>query len=489
MKGFYMSRKKTFDRLRNLGYDRAENYGIQIQYKTIRRDDFKGKSLNHTIMEHVILDNCDFEETCATGSIFRHCKFINCNINQADFEFCEFYDCEFDGRNPVNCSFNNSSFFNTVFRNVMFRGCTFTGGLFHECYWNKGNIINSTLEGANFRKCTFQEMDLRYLNMDYIELEDPKMQDVILPLDQVPFIFGALQYLIHTNDSVKISKNENGSITMSRYFNEIIPLLCEHFSNTEQYFPLANIYLALGNKDEGFEATKKGLISAMAIRDFRMIKYFCKLIAYSKIFKPGALHNLYNNYICRLFPDNEAGLAMPNYSRQLLEIKELLFSSPNKSSFHIALKTDIRLSDNHKLGKLFESIFSIGKQHGTFQGNDIKAVLQQNSPLIITIYVTGDELQLASLLVAYLSLAGISVNELQSLPGISKYYKMLPEQSGHARELEALAHVQRQELQNIAVNVSLIEYYIENFQWYTNRNEPIYYFNSKVASRTNALMG
>lgn len=482
-----MSRESAFDRLRSLGYDRAENYGSQIQYKTIHRDNYKAKNLNHTVMEFVTLDNCDFSEACATGSIFRHCKFIDCNIDQADFEFCEFYDCEFIAKSPINCSFNNSGFSNTVFTDIKFQGCTFTGCVLQECYFDRGNIVNSTLEGAIFRQCTFQKMDLRYLNMDYTEFEDPKMLDVVLPLDQIPFIFGVLQYLNYTSDPVKISKKETRTITVNRYLTEIIPLLCEHFTNTEQYFPLANIYYALGKNEEGLEATKKGLIASMAIRDFRMLKYFCKLIAYSKVFKPGVLHDLYNNYICRLLPQNEAGVVMPNYSRQLFEIKELLFSSPNKASFRISLKTDIRLSDNQKLGKLFESIFSIGKQYGEFRGNDIKAVLQQNSPLIITIHVTGDELQLASLLVAYLSLAGISEDEIQTFPGVSKYYLTLPSQIEHAQELENLAHVQRKELQNIAVSVSLIEYYMENFRLFTTQNEPTYYFNSRTIKRTNAL--
>lgn len=209
-----MSSEKAFDRLRSLGYDRADNYGSQIQHRTINRDNYKAKNLNHTIMEFVTLDNCDFSEACATGSIFRHCKFIDCNIDQTDLEFCEFYDCEFLAKHPINCSFNNSGFYNTVFTDIKFLGCTFTGCVFQECYWDRGNIVNSTLEGAIFRQCTFQKMDLRYLNMDYTEFESPKMLDVILPLDQIPFVFGGMQYLKNTNDSIKVSKKETNTITV-----------------------------------------------------------------------------------------------------------------------------------------------------------------------------------------------------------------------------------------------------------------------------------
>ena len=166
----------------------------------------------------------------------------------------------------------------------------------------------------------------------------------------------------------------------------------------------------------------------------------------------------------------------------------MLFSSSNKAAFRISLKTDIRLSDNQKLGKLFESIFFIGKQHGAFGENDIKAVLQQNSPLIITICVSGDERQLASLMVAYLSLAGIPTNEIQLLPGISNFNLMLPKQSEYEQDMENLAHIQRRELHSIKVQVSLIEYYIENFRLFTNQNEPIYYFNSDATEHTNALI-
>lgn len=483
-----MPREKSFDRLCNLGYSRAENYGVQIQHKTVCKDNFYEKNLNHTIMEFVTLQECIFDEACATGSIFRHCKFINCAMEQADFEYCEFYDCEIVSKSPVNCSFNNSSFFNTVFTEIIFRGCTFTGCLFHKCYWDGGNILNSTLEGAIFRQCNFHGLDLRQLNMDYIEFDNPQMQNVVLPLDQIPFIFGALQYLINTNDSVKISKKETGTMTVKRYITEIIPLLCTHFDNTEQYFPLANIYYALGKSEKGLDATKKGLIAAMAIRDFRMLKHFCKLIAYSKLFEPGALHDLYNNYICRLLPQNEDGIVMPAYSRQLLEIKELLFSTQNKASFRISLKTDIRFSENQKLGKLFESIFAIGKQYGAFHGNDIKAVLQQNSPLIITIFVTGEELQLIALLAAYLSLSGISPEKIQVMPGISDCYLALSENSRYTQELECLAQIQRQELHNTSVNVTLIEYYIENFHQSISVNEPIYYFNSNVPVQPTALI-
>ena len=482
-----MAKDEVFSKLKRFGYARAENYGQQIQHKAIPTQDFRGKSLNHTILEFVTIKDKDFTEACATGSIFRNCTFVDCILDQADFEFCEFYDCDFSGNSPINCSFNNSSFFYTTFHDIVFRGCTFTSCVFHACYWDGGNIVNSTLEGALFRQCRFQGMDLRQLNMDFVEFEEVTLQDVILPLDQIPFIFGALQYLLSTDNNVKISKKDTETITVQKYIKEIIPLLCSHFCNTEQYFPLANIYYALGKYDEGLDATKKGLMAAMSLKDFRMLKYFCKLIAYSKVFKPGVLHDLYNNYICRLLPQNKDGIVIPNYARQLLEIKELLFNTSNTPSFRISLKTNIGLSDNQKLGKLLESIFAVGKQHDTFCANDIKVVLQQNSPLIITLCVTGEDLALTSLLMAYLSLAGISLEQISAMPSYPKQTFLLPEHSRCMQELNRMAETYRQELRKISVYVSLIEYYIENLAVCEANNGPLYFFNAAENIRINSL--
>ncbi|MBQ9647768.1 MAG: pentapeptide repeat-containing protein, partial [Oscillospiraceae bacterium] len=199
-------KSKTYERLRSLGYDRAENSENQVQHKTLRAENYASMMLNHMIMDHVTMENCDFTEACATGSIFRHCKFKNCELNQSDFEFCEFYNCEFESKTPILCSFNNSSFSNTDFHNIIFRNCTLTGALFTRCCWDGGKIWNSTLEGAKFRQCTFLKIDFRGLNMDYIELEKPYMDNVVLPLDQIPFMFGCLKYLRVTTDTVKISK-------------------------------------------------------------------------------------------------------------------------------------------------------------------------------------------------------------------------------------------------------------------------------------------
>lgn len=483
-----MQKKDVLQRLCDLGYARAENSIEAIPGKTFYRENYRAKMLNHPIMEHIKFLECNFDEANVTGSIFRHCKFINCSLDQADFEFCEFYGCTFESNAPIVSSFNESSFVETEFLQVHLHSCTFTGVFFQSCIFDGVRITVSTMENSLFRQCSFHNMDLRLLNMDYIELDHPHMENVILPLDQIPFIFGALQYLKDTKDSVKISKGESGSMTPAAFFKNVIPLLCIHFSRSEQYFPLANIFYSLDEKEKGYKAITDGLIFFISLRDFRMLKHFCKLIAYTGAFRPHTLHNLYHNYICRLYPQDAVGVDVPNYARHIVEIKALLFSSTQRASFHLTLGTNIRSFENWKLGKALESLFSLARHRGEFHENDIEMVLRQNSPLQITVQLSGNEIQLLELLTAYLSLAGIADEDAQELPVIAQYRRMLPACMDRNQSLGAIVRTYQQELEKLDIKMVMLEYYVENFRQFSGGNGSAYFFNSSAIPSGNTQL-
>lgn len=482
-----MREKNVIYQLNKLGYTRTENHIESIPGKTLRKENYRAKMLNHTIMEHIRFVECDFTEASVTGSIFRHCKFINCDFYQADFEYCEFYGCTFESNIPIMSSFNASSFVETEFLQIHFRSCTFTGAFFYECLLDKVQIELSTMENALLRQCRFSNINFCQLNMDYIEFDRPQMENVILSINQIPFIFGVLQYLRHTADPVKVSKAGSGSMTAAAFFKNVVPLLCSHFNKTEQFFPLANIYYSLGENEKGYKAITKGLVAAISIRDFRMIKHFCKLIASTGAFQPSALHNLYHNYICRLYPQNGIGADIPNYARHILDIKALLFSTAQKASFHMTFRTNIELPENWKLKECIERVLSLPKCDGAFQDSDVEVVLRQNSPLQITVQLSGNEEQLAELLLAYLSLAGIEGESVYTLPVACQSYQMLTDGGKDTSKLKTMARTYREDLQKMDIQIILLEYYVENFRHYCDQNGPVYYFNSSAVQAVPVL--
>ena len=477
-----MTPNNVYKKLQALGYSRFEERNDLMQYgklvqRTKRGENYKGKSLNHTILVRITLQECNFEEACVTGSVFRSCKFTNCSFVQADFEFCEFYDCEFCTSDTLGASFNNSSFFNTKMRDIKFKSCTFTNTYFQNCLFDNAQIIVSTLEGALIKNSTFLNGDYRNANMDYIEIDMPQMNDVVLPMDTVPFMFGALQYLTRTTDRVYVSKGDSEKVSPYEFFEEMVPLLCAHFKKTEQYFPLANIYFALGDANKAHQAIVDGLVASMGMQDFRMLKYYCKLVAFSGAYQPCMLHSLYNDYICRLFHQNNMDPDAPNYSRYILDIKDILFSAARRPSIQMTMRSNISFEDNHKLGKLLEHIFSLGKMQGNFQGGDIKAVLQENSPLVITISISGEEQPLSSLLCAFLTMTGISIENQGQLPVVSQFDHSLLASAVCGCDLQAMAKTYRSDLIDHSICISMQEYYVDNFHLGTGNSESYYHFN------------
>lgn len=489
-----MSKKSVLEKLHEFGYARSEELISTVQHGEVppqatdlTDENFQGKILNHTIMEYVTLRGCNYNEACVTGSIFRNCKFINCSMDRADFEFCEFYQCEFQIEKIDGCSFNSSSFIDTSFDDTHFYYCTFTGTFFQRCLLNRVYIECSTLENALFKQCNFHHMDIRHLNMDYIDLEHPYMEEVVLPLSQISFIFGGPQYLKETTDTVFIAKGDHRRMTPATFFQNVVPLLCSHFTKTEQFFPLANLYFATGNYKEGICAVEKGIIASIAIRDFRMLKYFCKLAANSNTFSTSVLRDLYHNYICRLYPQNSAEVDIPNYARHIMEIKALLLGKTKNPAFSLSLQTDIDQGEHHKLGKFVDSLFAMAKCRSTFQRSDIEIALSYHSPLTVTIHASGAEDELAALLSAYLSLTGMTSTEMLELPVVSEYQRVCPKQTQYQRELQAIANSSHEKISELSIHIILLEYYVENFRSYPPSSETAYYFNSNAVSKRRAL--
>ena len=472
---------KTLNKLKNYGYSRQDKPIIEHENRTFCKKNFKEKLLNHSIMEHTPIKECNFDLAAITGSIYRHCTFIDNSFQETDFEFCEFMECKFWNKEPISCSYNNSNFINTDFYDIEFDSCTFTNAYFENCHFIGGRISFSTLENAIFKDCFFKDMDLRYLNMDYIELNDPHMENVVLPMAQIPFMYGGLQYLNNTKDSVKISKGKINSITPKEYFSNVIPLMEQHFAETKQYFPLANIHIALGRYDLALNALKEGLSISVENRDFRMLKYYCCLIAQSGCFKPGDLHMFYNN-ICRLSPQGKENLnEQRNFVRHIGEIKSILFSSNPLPNLNITFRTNIVSQNISELSKVLEALFTITKTNIGYGGNQIEMLVSENSPLIIELKINGTEKALIALLSAFIKLTNEEQNALISLPtgGLD---------SSFTNKLYVLTDEYCTKIKELSVSLCLLEYYLENFTEYSFNNKTCYYYNNFIENKAYASL-
>ncbi len=462
-------------KLKKYGYGRRDTMIVNHSNRIVNDKDYSEDNINHQICEYATIKDCIFDLASVTGSIYRDCTFENNTMKEADFEFCEFTNCSFFAKEPINSSFNNSNFINTNFYDIEFDSCTFTSAYFENCHFKEGAIRCSTLENAVFKNCHFEDIDLSLLNMDYVELDEPHMIGVKLAISQIPFIFGCLEYLLRTTDTVKILGAKNKVISITEYKDKVIPLLVQHFIETEQYFPLANIQLAIKNYDSAKESIKTGISISVEARDFRMLKYYCHLIVKSGYYKPDTLHMLYRN-ICKMCPQGEGSyIEQRNFTRHIAEIKTTLFGQNPLPHLSATIRTDITSQKAGLLSKILEILFTISKVDVGYGINQTEILVSENSPLMVELNVYGSERALILLLSAILKISGVTENTHQHLLSIAEN---LPA----AMHMDKMVDKYVAQMKEIPVTLILSEYFFSNFKENMFDSIPCYYYNSQISA-------
>lgn len=397
--------EKDFDKLvmklRKLGYERDDEFNSTIEYDTILEADYNHKSLNNMVAISCKLVRVNFDYAAATGAIFKQCDFLSCKMYQPDFEFCNFEDCSIRTEEKIVSSFNNCNFINVIFDGVFFESCTFTGALFENCVFRNVTIKSSTLENALFENCVFESTNLRNINMDYVHMNNPHINGSVFPFSQIPYIFGFFQYLMSTNDLVLISSGKKQTISREKFLKDALPLLVNYWkeksiNRSEFYFPLSNFYIAQKDFPNAMTYLRAGLESAITTHDFRMIKFYCKLIAESNLFDYATLNRFYDMIKLLGSVSSNSKTELRSFMRNIGEIKSILFHSKKSPSLIIRFRTNLFVKESDKVGVILSKLFSIAKMD-IYNPNKVETVLSENSPLLISLEITGIETNILNL--------------------------------------------------------------------------------------------
>lgn len=472
----YLRRK-----LKKYGYTRKSTQLSMLSNKSIKKKNFKDKSLNHTNLTNSDIQNTNFDNAALTGSYFYKCNFADCKMNMTDFEYCEFYQCSLISRHTVICSFNESNFLDTEFKDINFSYCSFSGSLFENCTFNNVKIEFSTLENSVFRNCRFYNMDMQVLNFSFVEFEDPTMENVILPLEQIPHAIGILKYCMSKPDKVTLGSDTITNLSITDYIDKVLPLLEEEFQYTKEYFPLVNIYLAKLEYQKAFDTLYSGLEDSILKRDFRTLKFYCKLIVQSQRFSSKDLHGFYSA-ICRLSPHgNNNNSLMRSYIRNIAEIKNILFDSSRKSSMHITFLAEYASQSANRMGELLLQLLGLSRMENFQFPNTSSIKISKNSPLFISIDVNGCVENIAYLLPELLSLSNAHCNNYK--------FKLNPyafEEKVYSQH-KSLLDKYRMSCSEFGITLTIVEYYLENCEDILYGKENIYFYNSDMVKYYNLL--
>lgn len=434
--------------LNHLGIDMYDNPLIfkntpgGIYRGVYKSDSFKRSNLSDCHFVEAFFDDCSWTSSTFFHVSFKKTPFINSNASFCSFNECDFlFDTESSLPKIKTSNFSYANIFNTTFENVEIINSTFDNVYFYNTIFCNGKITQSTFENTIFENTSFYHMDMSNLNLDFAEFNHIKMEDVTLSFYQMPYIFGGLSYFLNTEDDVWVYGEEtrDKKISPSKY-RELLPDLISYYQYYQEYFPIANIYIATGNMEQALQAIYMGIENSAMRKDFRMLKFFCKLAAKSKKFPYELLQSIYD----RIYNLHQLKNMTPQENRiyfsQLGEIrKTLLFDDTDKVTMEICIKTNIETEQSEKTGVLIREIENAMSQF-TPVGVIYNLELKHHCPwdIIITIIAMEPVIRMASLSLQGFFSTAQSLTSL--LSDLSNVYKTLKDSFGnkdHQKQIKA----------------------------------------------------
>ena len=335
---------------------------------------YKGQSIKRSKFSQKRFNGSIFENSTAAGSNFTYCKFENCKFINANFQECTFKQCNISYNttdNPIiNSNFNRSLFSDgfsmkdVCFHHSILRQTAFVDGVMENM-----TFYSSTLEDTVFSNVIMKNVRFDDLNIDYSVFSNNYMDNVTLPFSQVCFSFGLLSYMMKSDGKIYITsaKNDTGRISKNEFLS-LLPYFEIYYLGTEDFFPLANIYLALERYDDAQKVILNGILSAITNFDFRQIKYLCKLVSIYPVFGFHQRKQIYDYINTHISFCNMDSCLLYNYNTYKNEISSFLLNN-NRTEIitsEIDIITQILPNESNKLGILLttlEDIIDTNKSH------------------------------------------------------------------------------------------------------------------------------
>lgn len=349
--------------------------------------DFTGMRIKNGDYTDCTFNGNNFQYSGAAGSHFRKCTFISCNINGSNMQFCDFSNSVFrDNTEETHLiqgtNFNQSCFYRTTFQNV----CVDNASICQSQFLGT-KIINSCFQHATLQDNIFRDTEIIHssfigCNLEYSDFINVKIFDSILPFHQIPYIYGGLQCISDSGNSVNVSSSmKNAELLSSDDYKKLLPAFIKYYEDECEYFPLANIALFFKDISAAKTYIKSGLKEYIRTREFRKLKSLCKLIVKNGNFNRNELLGFYFD-ILHYFNSIELS---PNehyqFGLNIDEIKRILFdvSYMERPHVEIILKTNLTIEEGEELTKII-SIIEDCLGYYNINDEEYNLELKHNSP-------------------------------------------------------------------------------------------------------------
>lgn len=376
--------------------------------------DYSTGRISHNYFSNCTFDHASLKRAAGTGSIFRNTDFLKTDLSHATFQSSTFETCSFEECDLSGCNMSGCYFQDTVWKecahgvsnmsSAQLNGCTFLGT-------KPGNLADAVLEDVRL-----EDVRLANMNLEFSEFKKISTKNVVLPFSQLPYIFGGLQYLMETSDNIRVSSHINAADSISP--DEYIAVLKDmeiFYSYQHEYFPLASILLAFQRYEEAVATILCGIGEAALQRDFRMCKYYCKLITNIGCFPKEILTRLYQA-ICQAAPVQAlTGAQYYQYLKYIHEIRSMLIENPNQYP-HATLRLETGICEKN----ISQTALLLSTLDQLLHLNGIPLVqpsvsISHNSPEIFIVNLCGSPISIlvaAALILSTVSMVCKAYNDI-----------------------------------------------------------------------------
>ena len=222
---------------------------------------------------------------------------------------------------------------------AIFDNCSFI-----DCVWAPVSV-----ENAVFRSTYLCNVKFKSMNFEFSTFENISTKDIKLPFPTIPFIYNGLTYVSTTNDNIRVTSDiKKAGLTAQEYLENLNDLE-RFYILTQNYFPLANIYISQKKYDQAYETILCGIHLSIALRSFRMISYFCKQLDYIPIIGIHQRQEIYSLILNDLSKISLQRFEKDSLNMYLPQVRELLLTMHSSQRIQVILKTNITSSSPEKL--------------------------------------------------------------------------------------------------------------------------------------------
>lgn len=387
------------------------NVGLGISVTgNLSKKNYRQSYYKDCLFDSTICNSIGFSGSKFINTIFRNCNFENANLHSCDFKNVTFIGDQDSQFKIASAGFHKSTFTDCTLQNLYIFSCGFTDVVFYNTVFKDCTIRLCSLENAQFRNCYFINTNMSTLNLEYTEFEGIIATKTIFPFVTLPSAYGLLQQLSSLgNDNVIYSAaNEAHEISIPEYI-DLLNDFERFYYKKKKFYALANIYISQGRIKESYKVIEAGILNTIKVKDFRILRHFCKLVYLSDIFTIHQRRNLYENINRWVSSESLTLSEYHNYQLFAGSIREMLLNGDHhKPTLFFYLKTNIESDETQK----HVVLLTIIDQALTYCNVPLSSIeLRHNSAFVDFLTVVCDNLTQFSqvLIMIYGSLAGVKL--------------------------------------------------------------------------------